>query len=84
MARAKKQGLPVGRPQVINRDGVAQKWLKVRPLLLNGTMSQREAAKVLGIGRATISRLLAQKGIGNHAPETVENSTVPQPRIDAP
>jgi DNA invertase Pin-like site-specific DNA recombinase len=84
MVRAKKQGLPVGRPQVINRDGVAEKWLKVRPLLLNGTMSQREAAKVLGVGRATVSRLLAQKGTGNHAPEIVENAIVPRATKAAP
>jgi putative DNA-invertase from lambdoid prophage Rac len=84
MARAKKQGLPVGRPQVIHRDGVAEKWLKVRPLLLNGTMSQREAAKLLGVGRATVSRLLAQKGIGHDGPEIVANAIVPRATKAAP
>jgi putative DNA-invertase from lambdoid prophage Rac len=84
MARAKKQGVLVGRPRVMNKDGVAKKWLKVRPLLLNGTMSQREAAKILGVGRATVSRLLAQKGTGNDAPEIAENAMVPRATKAAP
>lgn len=41
MARARGQDITVGRPHVINKDGVAEKWLKVRPLLLIGTMSQQ-------------------------------------------
>jgi helix-turn-helix, Psq domain len=35
-----------------------------------GEMSQRKAAKVLGVSRATIHRLLAQKGYENTTPES--------------
>jgi DNA invertase Pin-like site-specific DNA recombinase len=56
MARAKSQGKHVGRPGAANGG-----WERIRPLVTNGEMSQRKAAKVLGVSRATIQRLLAQK-----------------------
>ena len=37
--------------------------------LMNGTMSQRKAAKALGAGRAAVSGLLAQKGYRKRCPE---------------
>ena len=64
MARARKQGKRLGRPRAVNGE-----WEQVRPLIENGTMSRRKAAKVLGVGRSTISRLLARKGCENGAPQ---------------
>jgi DNA invertase Pin-like site-specific DNA recombinase len=64
MARARKQGKRLGRPRAVNGE-----WEQVRPLIENGTMSQRRAAQVLGVGRSTISRLVARNGGGNGAPQ---------------
>ncbi|HLW60661.1 MAG TPA: recombinase family protein [bacterium] len=57
MARAKQQGKRLGRPRAVNGE-----WTRVQPLIENGTMSRRKAARVLGVGRSTVGRLLAQKG----------------------
>ena len=65
MARAKSQGKHVGRPRAANGG-----WERIRPLVARGEMSQRKAAKVLGVSRATVHRLLAQKGCENTAPES--------------
>ena len=67
MERAKKQGKHVGRPRASNG-----KWILVRPLIDSGQISQAEAARQLGVSRATVSRLL-QKGSDFHAPESREN-----------
>jgi len=54
MERARKQGRRLGRPRVVNGE-----WEAVRPLIESGTLSQRAAARRLGVGRATIARMLA-------------------------
>ncbi len=54
MARAKKQGAAVGRPAALTRGGVARRWSEVRPLLKSGALSQRKAARMLGVGRSTV------------------------------
>jgi len=78
MARAKKQGIALGRPDALRRAGVAERWPKIHPLLQSGTMSQREAAKTLRVGRATIARMLAaQKDSGNGASGTLVNPASP-------
>ncbi len=55
MARARKQGKRLGRPRALNGE-----WERVRPHLESGTMSQRAAARVLGVGRSTVSRLMSR------------------------
>lgn len=67
MERAKKQGKLLGRPRAVNGE-----WERVRPLLLSGEMSQRKAALVLKVSRATIQRLLAQNGGAIHAPQSLD------------
>jgi DNA invertase Pin-like site-specific DNA recombinase len=56
MARAKKQGKHVGRPQALNGDLDA-----LRPTIEAGTLSRRQAAKRLGVNVSTISRALQRK-----------------------
>ncbi len=64
MDRARRQGNRLGRPRAINGE-----WAQVRPLIEGGMMSQRKAARVLGVGRSTVARLLAQNGGGAGAPQ---------------
>jgi len=58
ITRAKKQGRHVGRPSVLTRGGVAKRWEGVRTRILAGELSHRDAARALGVGRATVSRLM--------------------------
>lgn len=60
MARARKQGKHVGRPSVAAADGFSDRWHEVRGRLLTGDLSHRAAAAALGIGRATVGRLLRE------------------------
>ncbi len=55
MDRARKQGKRLGRPRAVNGE-----WENVRPLVESGKVSQREAARMLGISQSTISRMLAR------------------------
>ena len=59
MERASRQGKPIGRPRVETRAGFRRRWPEVRERLRLGELSQRRAAKELGVGMATLSRLLA-------------------------
>jgi transposase-like protein len=59
MDRAKKQGRHVGRPRV----HVNGEWLRLKAQLLAGQTSSRQAAKVLGISRSSVLRLLHQEVI---------------------
>ena len=54
MARAKKQGRRLGRPPVLNGE-----FDGIRDDVMAGRLSQREAARRLGVGRGTIARALA-------------------------
>jgi DNA invertase Pin-like site-specific DNA recombinase len=58
MARAKKQGRHVGRPSILASDGIAKRWAGIRERILAGELSHRDAARALGIGKATVSRLM--------------------------
>jgi DNA invertase Pin-like site-specific DNA recombinase len=60
MARAKAEGKVFGRPSVTTRPGFEKRWAKVRPQVESGTMSRRQAARTLGIGQATLRRLLGE------------------------
>src|SRR6516162_1835486 len=49
MARAREQGKALGRPWAVNGE-----WEEIAPLIASGVLSQRAAARRLGVGRATI------------------------------
>lgn len=53
MARARRQGKRIGRPQVLNGD-----LEMLRPLIEAGTLSRRQAAKRLGVTVSSVSRSL--------------------------
>lgn len=56
MARARKQGKHLGRPRL----SVPDTWGNIRSQIQSGHLSQRAAAKVLGIGHSSVQRLLAE------------------------
>ena len=58
MERAKKQGKHVGRPTALARPRVASLWPRIRARIESGEITIREAARLLGIGRSTVRRLL--------------------------
>ncbi|MFQ6028744.1 MAG: hypothetical protein ACE5Q6_14770, partial [Dehalococcoidia bacterium] len=55
---ARKQGVRMGRPSVTAKRGFQKRFLEVLPRLDSGELSRRKAAKELGIGYATLKRLL--------------------------
>ena len=66
MDRARRQGKRIGRPSVMDRRGFKKRFGAVLERLLAGEVSRRKAAKELGIGSATLKRLIdAQAGGGN-------------------
>lgn len=62
MARAKAQGKSIGRPRRLDDAAFRRQWAQLLPALQAGTVSQREAARRLGCGAATVRRLLAATG----------------------
>ena len=58
MERARRQGKKIGRPKVIDRKGFPKRFGAILERLSNGDISRRQAAKELGIGYATLKRLL--------------------------
>lgn len=58
MERARRQGHRIGRPRVTERRGFKPSYGAVLERLDNRTMSRRQAARELGIGYATLKRLL--------------------------
>lgn len=71
MKLAAARGAKIGRPSVTNRAAFQRKWPDVKAAVLAGTLSQRKAAKHLGIGATTLKRLLEdenrslQKGVAS-------------------
>jgi len=59
MAHAARQGKQIGRPPVTARPGFAGRWSRIRTDLAAERLSRRQAARRLGIGTATLGRLLA-------------------------
>ncbi len=59
MTNARRKGVSLGRPRAISRASVRRAWRELEPLVQAGEVSQREAARRLGVGQATIRRLLA-------------------------
>jgi len=58
MDRARRQGKKIGRPKVTDRRGFLTRSKTVLERLSDGTLSRSQAAKELGIGYATLKRLL--------------------------
>jgi putative DNA-invertase from lambdoid prophage Rac len=57
MDRARKQGKHVGRPPMVKGE-----WNQLYPMVVSGAVSRSQAAKILGVSRSTVWRLLSQKG----------------------
>lgn len=58
MDRARRQGKRIGRPSVTSRRGFNRSFGAILERLRLGNISRRKAAKELGIGYATLKRLL--------------------------
>ena len=58
MERARKQGKKIGRPSVWDRRGFSKRFGAILERLNDGDISRRQAALELGIGYATLKRLL--------------------------
>ena len=63
MERARRQGKQIGRPKVTERRGFNRRFNEVLDRLTAGDISRRKAAQELGIGYATLKRLLDDQGI---------------------
>ena len=63
MDRARRQGKHIGRPKVTDRKGFQRKFEEYLIRLESGEISRRRAAKEMGIGYATLKRLLDDLGI---------------------
>jgi DNA invertase Pin-like site-specific DNA recombinase len=68
MRHAARQGKRIGRPPVTARPGFERRWPRVRADLAAGHLSRRQAARQLGIGTATLARLLATDAAEGVAP----------------
>ena len=62
MDRARKQGNRIGRPRVTSREGFQKSFGAILERLREGDISRRGAARELGIGYATLKRLLDAQG----------------------
>ena len=58
MRHAASKGARIGRPPVTSRPGFEARFARVRLELARGAISRRKAARRLGIGTATLARLL--------------------------
>lgn len=66
MRLAARNGARIGRPTVTTRPGFTGRWARVRADLTSGRVSRRAAARRLGIGTATLGRLLAAEDTNAH------------------
>jgi DNA invertase Pin-like site-specific DNA recombinase len=62
MDRARRQGRRLGRPGGTRREGFSVRWRELVPQIQAGGVSRRRAARVLGVSRTTIDRLLNAAG----------------------
>ena len=63
MDRARRQGHRIGRPRVTDRRGFNRRFGDILERLRSGEISRRSAAKELGIGYATLKRLLDDRDV---------------------
>jgi DNA invertase Pin-like site-specific DNA recombinase len=61
MRQAARKGRRIGRPPVTSRPRFVARWPTVQRELAAGRLSRRQAARQLGIGTATLGRLLAAR-----------------------
>ena len=64
MDRARRQGRRIGRPRVTDRRGFKRRFVDILERLRSGNISRRRAAMELGIGHATLKRLLDAESVG--------------------
>ena len=64
MDRARRQGRQIGRPKVTDRRGFNKRFGDILERLNDGAISRRQAAIELGIGYATLKRLLDANSSG--------------------
>ncbi len=64
MDRARRQGRQIGRPRVMDRKGFKKRFGDILERLNGGAISRRQAAIELGIGYATLKRLLDAESSG--------------------
>ena len=64
MDRARKQGRRIGRPRVTDRKGFSRRFGAILERISAGNISRRQAARELGIGYATLKRLIDAQGMG--------------------
>ena len=62
MDRARRQGKRIGRPRVMDRRGFKSRFGAILERISGGDISRRQAARELGIGYATLKRLLDAHG----------------------
>ena len=63
MDRARRQGKRIGRPRVTDRRGFNRRFGAILERLSEGDISRRQAANELGIGYATLKRLIDSQGV---------------------
>ena len=63
MERARRQGHKIGRPSVWARRGFSRRFGDILERLDAGDISRRQAAIELGIGYATLKRLLDSRDV---------------------
>ena len=69
MKLARRRGARIGRPPVTSRALFIARWPNVRAELASGRLSRRQAARRLGIGTATLGRLLDRGHGQGRAPD---------------
>ena len=63
MERARDSGKRIGRPRVSDEPGFEESFSEVVERIESGALSRRKAALELGIGYATLKRLLDARGL---------------------
>jgi len=63
MDRARRQGRRLGRPGGTHQEGFSERWRELVPQISAGALSRRRAARLLGVSRTTVDRLLEAKDV---------------------
>ena len=74
MDRAWKQGKRIGRPPVMEKPGFPERFAAACKAMDSGSLSRRQAAKVLGIGYATLKRMLDARQRQDALTESLDRS----------
>jgi DNA invertase Pin-like site-specific DNA recombinase len=68
MVNARRRGAQIGRPAALSKPGMRRHWRELEPRVRTGELSRRAAARTLGVGLATVQRLLAADPKGEGLP----------------